>query len=292
MTASPAFSNCDFSEPRRLTSGANRALKAWQSGTCALLIENWQGLLGNSVKIAIGRIDSTTAARAIPTLADPGFAARLKVGATGFDSLVVFSGRMVLTLLHDMLGTQGEEWPDVRPLTAVETSMVELLLGEVARSIGQAWPEIQPLECELHSVISRPVRCRLFDPEVILVRTRVTLTTTFGDEDAIWLLPQTGLESIGIRDTSSTAAEPGIPAPAAQLHALAKRLPAQLIVSLGRVTLTLAEMNSLKVGDYLPLDQTVYQPLEGRVDGKLQWLGNPCRLGARQGFQIIAAKNG
>ena len=52
----------------------------------------------------------------------------------------------------------------------------------------------------------------------------------------------------------------------------------------------LSELDGLKVGDYLPLDQAVYQPLEVTIDGQLQWLGHPCRLGARQGFQIIASK--
>ncbi|MEZ6061524.1 MAG: FliM/FliN family flagellar motor switch protein [Planctomycetaceae bacterium] len=292
MTTTPAFSNCDFSEPRRLTGGANRALKSWQTSVCALLLENWQGLLGSNLQIALGRIDSATATRAIRALPDPGFAARLTIGASRFDSLFVFSARMVLTLLHDMLGTQTEDWPEIRPMTAVETSMVELLFGEVARSIGQAWPEVQPLECELHSVISRPIRCRLYGPDDILVRTRITMTTAFGEEEAIWLMPQTGLDSIGIRDSTGLAGEHDTPLPAPQLKALAKLMPAQLVVSLGRATLTLAEMNSLKVGDYLPLDQAVYQPLEARVDGRLQWIGNPCRLGGRQGFQIIAANNG
>jgi flagellar motor switch protein FliM len=125
------------------------------------------------------------------------------------------------------------------------------------------------------------------------VRTRINLNTTSGPEEAFWLLPQAGLETIGI----SEATEPGMadsqssqPTPA--MRKLAQQIPVQMIVSLGKVTLTLAEMNALKVGDYLPLDQAVFQPLEGRIDGRLHWIGKPCRLGNQQGFQIIAARNG
>ena len=289
MTNQELFSNCDFSEPRRLTGGANRALTAWQNSACGMLAENWQGLLGNNVEITAGRMDSTTALKAVRGLADPGFAARMKMGNDGFESLFAFSERMVQMLVYDMLGTLGEEWPEPQPLTVVEGSMAELLFGEIARSISQAWPEIEPLNCELHSVISRPVRSRLFGPDDVLVRTRIKLTTQFGEEEAVWLLPQTGLESIGIQDSIGLESETGTMAPAPAMKSLAQKIPVQMIVSLGNVTLSLAEMNNLKVGDYLPLDQAVYQPLEGRVDGQLQWIGRPCRMGARQGFQIIAA---
>lgn len=283
------ISNSVFAEPRRLTGEANRALSGWQASFCSFLAENWQGLLGSEVKLTTTRTSASVAGSCIESLPDPGYGARLEMGADGFSSVVAFSGRLVQTLVFDMLGTLGEDWPEVRDLTPAEVSMAELLFGEISRAFSQAWPELEPLPCDLHSVISRPRRSRLFARDEAVIQTRITVETPFGPDDIFWIAPRTGLESIGIRDTAPDAEEFQ---PAPQLRELARRIPVELVIELGNTSLTLKELNDLQVGDYLPLDQLVYQPLQAMVDGRLQWLGTPCRLGNRQGFQILATRKG
>jgi len=285
----PEIANSVFAEPRRLTGEANRALSGWQTSACAILTENWQGLLGSSVSLSLGRTSAGVGGKTVGALPDPGFGARLETGPDGFSSLVAFSSRLVQTLVFDMLGTPGEDWPELRELTPAELSMAELLFGEIARAISQAWPEIVPLPCELHSVISRPKRSRLFAPGEPVVQTQITVETPFGPDDVTWIMPKSGLESIGIRDT---VVDDGEFQPAPEMRILAKLLPVELVIELGNTSLTLKELNELQVGDYLPLDQPVYQPLQAMVDGRLQWLGTPCRLGNRQGFQILASRKG
>ena len=276
-----------FAEPPRLTSGTNRALTSWLTTVCSLLQENWQSLLGSCPEISLGRTDSSTAIRAVNKLPDPGYAARYHIGPRHFLCVIAFSSRMVQVLVNDMLGTPSEEWPEVRDLTAVETSMTELLFGEVARAFSQAWPEVDPLRCHVDDLVVRPMRSRLFPPDEPMVRTRLLMNTAMGVEEAVMLMPRAGLATIGISDENDTdfTAQP-----APQMRTLAKQLPIQMTAELGTTTMRLSDLDNLKVGDYLPLEQAVFQPLEVTIDGQLQWLGHPCRLGSRQGFQIIASK--
>ncbi|MCA9034209.1 MAG: FliM/FliN family flagellar motor switch protein [Planctomycetaceae bacterium] len=286
MTQSDAIFNVDFSAPRGLTGSANRALSSWQTTACSILKEIWQGLLGSEFDLNLGQLDSSVAQKAIRSLPDPGYAARLAIGEERFPAFVVFSAQTIQALVSDMLGTLGEEWPEVKPLTPAEASMVELLMGEVARSFSVAWPDVDPLQCFLQSVVSRPLRSRVFPPDEILARTRITLTLPLGTDEITLLFPRAGLASIGIVETDpqESAAQPATP----QLRALAEKLPVTLIVELGRASLTLKQMNNLAVGDVLMLDQPVTAPLEASIGGKLQWLGHPCRMGPRQGFRVIA----
>ena len=281
--------NSVFAEPRRLTGEADRALSGWQSALCSILSENWQALLGSAVTLTPVRTTAGMAGPVTGNLADPGYGARLEMGSTAFPSLVAFSSRLVQTLVYDMLGTLGEEWPEEKDLSPAELSMAELLFGEISRAASQAWPELEPLPCELHSVISRPMRSRIFSPDEDVIQTRIVVETPFGPDDVTWIIPRSGLELIGIRDDA--AETPGFQ-PAPELRNLARLLPVELVIELGNTSLTLRELNKLQVGDYLPLDQPVYQPLQAMVDGKLQWLGTPCRLGNRQGFQILASRKG
>lgn len=233
------------------------------------------------------RIDSCVASKAIRVLPDPGYAARLSVGPTAFTAFAVFSCRLVQVLVADMLGTLGTEWPAERPLSPAELSMVELLFGEVARSVGHGWPEVTPLDCQLESVIFRPLRSRVFSPDETLIRTLVSVRTPLGDEEVTLLFPESGLMSIGISGQLETDTATQQPAP--QLRQLAERIPVTMVVELGNATLSLADMNRLSIGDVLVLDQPVSTPMAASIEGRLQWLGQPCRLGQRQGFRILAS---
>ena len=287
MTAD-SVTSIDFSAPRRLTGTANRALSSWHATATTMLQEYWQALLGNRISVQPSKIDSSVAQKAQQSLPDPGYAAMLKIGPDRFDGMVAFSNRMVLTLVSEMLGTLGDTWPEPRPLTAAELSLVELLFGEIARALSQGWQEVETLPVQLDTIVVRPLRSRIYQPRENLIRIAIEIQTPVGDESCVMLMPQTGLASIGIHDTAASMAAPQAASP--QMKTLAESLPVTMVVGLGKATLTLGDMNRLVVGDILVLDQSSAQPLEARIAGRLQWLGNPCRLGQRQGYRILASR--
>ena len=288
MTSPDSLSSVDFSAPRRLAGSANRALSSWNATATSMLQEYWQALAGDRITLEPARIDSSVAQKAQQTLPDPGYAALLKIGPDRFDGMVAFSNRLVLTVVSEMLGTLGDEWPEQRALTAAELSLVELLFGEIARALSQGWPEVTPLPVEMDQVIVRPLRSRVFQPRENLVRIVGQINTAVGEETFVMLMPQVGLASIGINESAIPPAVDQSVSP--QMRAVAETLPVTMSVSLGKATLTLGDMNNLAVGDTLILDQSSGSPLEARVSGHLQWLGFPCRLGQRQGFRILASK--
>jgi flagellar motor switch protein FliM len=287
MTNTTQLAACDFTKPRQLTGTANRALSGWLTTACALLEENWQSLLSCVTEIRISRIDSSNAQTAVRSLPDPAFAARIQIGPEGFTSLIAFPRPVLLAFVADMLGTLGDTWPEVKAFTPAETSMVELLFGEIARSISQAWPEIDPIECTLNSVVSRPIRSRIFAPADSLVRATISISTSLGEQSAILLMPREGLNGIGIVEQDS--GEDVLVRPPPQMRNLAERLPVTMAVELGATSLTLAEMNSLTAGDVVVLDQRIANPLSAAVSGRILWRGMPCRLGQRQAFRITAS---
>ncbi|MCA9066534.1 MAG: FliM/FliN family flagellar motor switch protein [Planctomycetaceae bacterium] len=285
MTQPDAIPSIDFTAPRRLTGQAGRALADWHRSATSILKENFQGLLGSQFDITCDALDSCDGQKAVRLLPDPGYGARLSIGPGRFPVLVAFSGRVIQALVADMLGNLGQDWPELRPLSPAETSMVELLFGEVARSLCQAWPEVDPLHCELESVVIRPMRSRIFHPEELLVRATNSIQMSQGTDTVVWLFPQEGLQSIGMSD--APPAEVPVESTAQRLRALVHELPMTMVVRLGSATITLGEMNQLSTGDILILDQPVGRPLPASVAGKVRWHGQPCRLGMRQGFRIM-----
>ncbi|MFY9254992.1 MAG: FliM/FliN family flagellar motor switch protein [Fuerstiella sp.] len=287
MTDSESLKPFNFASPGHVSGSVNRALDTWHHQACALLTENWQSLLGDDISVKCEGVDVVSCKVAYESVADPGYAASLKVGPANMPALATFPGRLVCTLVEGLLGSQGDDWSEYKPLTTVESSMLELLCGEVSRAIAMSWPEVIPLKCELESCVFRPNRSRIFAPDEKMLRRRLEVTTAFGAETAWLLLPQAGLAELGISDSVLTDAAEVIPDP--RLREIAKQLPVEIVVSLGHTKVTLAEMNQLEIGDFLVLDQALSQPVEATLDGELQWLGMPCRIGRRQGIEIIAS---
>jgi len=278
----------DFKAPGRLASDVERALVDWHAQTCTLLNEGLQSLVGNTVTVTMGELDSGTAADILKQTADPGYAASLKPGDAQVPSLVTFSGNMSATLVSGVLGDIGEDWKEFEPLTTVETSMLELLFGEVTRTVGMGWPELEPLPCTLDSCLYRPMRSRVYAPDAGLLQRELIIATPFGNQSAWWLLPVDRLTDIGMSSLDSLSDADVLPDE--RLPAIAATLPVDIVVQLGTTRISLPEMNELEVGDFLVLDQNVQQPVEAFLAGRLQWLGMPCRLGRHQGFEILASK--
>ena len=286
-TDSESLKSFDFASPGHVSGSVNRALDTWHKQACALLTENWQSLLGDSVSVQCGAVNLATCKSAFESVTDPGYGASLTLGPSGMQSLVTFSGRLVCSLVQGLLGTPGDDWTEFKPLTTVESSMLDLLFGEVSRAIAMSWPEVEPLKSEVVSCVFRPNRSRNFAADEMMMRRKIEITTAFGTETAWWLLPQTGLAELGISDSGLT--EVIEVQPDARLRDIAKQLPVQIVVRLGNTKVTLSEMNQLEIGDFLVLDQGLSQPVEAVLDGELQWLGMPCRIGRRQGIEIIAS---
>ncbi len=287
MTDSESLKPYNFAAPGHVSGSVNRALDTWHNQACSLLTESWQSLMGDSVSVQCGTVNLTSCKSAFDSIADPGYGASLKLGPSGMPSLVTFSGRLVCSLVEGLLGSQGEDWSEYKPLTTVESSMLELLFGEVSRAIAMSWPEVEPLKSELESCVFRPNRSRIFAPDELMMRRQIEITTSFGTDTAWWLLPQIGLAELRISDTGLTEAVDVTPD--LRLREIAKLLPVEIVVRLGHTKVTLSEMNQLEIGDFLVLDQALSQPVEAVLDGELQWLGMPCRIGRRQGIEIIAS---
>ena len=70
------------------------------------------------------------------------------------------------------------------------------------------------------------------------------------------------------------------------IEALVKEMPTTMLVTLGKVDLTLTDFARLAEGDLLVLDQRVGEPLTARVAGEEKFLVWPGAVGRRQAVKV------
>ena len=274
----------DFHKPRRPGLTSFRTLNRWWSECCLRLNESWRRLLTHPVEASSTSIETVDLQAATKLLPTDGLGVEIRITSDQIPSVVCFSGRQVRGLLADLLNQKGEDWPGMKATTPVEQAMLEVLFERLATSLGETWPGNEELKCRFVSQFDQPQRTRLFAPGTSMMMGKLNITSRFGGDEAIWLMPREPIEHLieeqievhAVQDQSMTQ----------MLTHLAERLPVTISIELGETTLNMSQIAELAIGDLLVLDQSPKDELIACVQNEDKWKGRPLNLGSRFGFSI------
>lgn len=285
MSDPPQLQVLDFTSPRKPRRRQWRALSRWHESLCILTTEAWSSLLNGEVILSPGAIQPHKFRNAVGQFPDECIAIQLEISSERLTSLVIFSKKQLHGLLADLLSIAGEEWPDIRDFTLAESSMLMVLFEAFSTSIANAIPGAEPTTCELLRTIDKPHRTRLFAQEDDVFVNEIEIKSRFGEDVAYWLTPKVRMEELlGEEAHEFDDRDHGIQP---QLEALAERIEVDVVVELGQCDVTMSQVSELSVGDVLVLDQPIHRPLSAYVAGERKWLGQPLKIGPRQGFEIV-----
>ena len=179
----------------------------------------------------------------------------------------------------------GEEWPELRPFTPAELSILDVLMQGLATAIQDGIPGAEATPCEYVEIFEKPDRTRLFANVDEVFTSEIQITSRFGEETILWLLPKKETEHL-LEDTQCPDDIEERPVNT-KLIPLVHKVSTEIMVRLGGCRLTMSEISNLSVGDVLILDQSINRGLTGYVAGERKWMGKPVRVGPRQGYEVV-----
>lgn len=285
MADTASLQRLDFHNPRRPAKVEWRALAKWHQSICLLTTEAWNGLMPNEITLKAGSLNPANSRTAILDSPDEAYAAHLLMGPDRYPALVVFPTRVLHALLADILNLAGEEWPELRPFTRAELSILDVLMQGFAAAIRDGIPGAEATPCEYVELFEKPERTRLFANVAEVFSSEIQITSRFGDETLLWLLPKKETEYL-LENTQSPDDIEERPINA-KLIPLTHKVPTEIMIRLGRCKLTMSEISNLSEGDVLILDQSINRTLTGYVAGERKWMGKPVRVGPRQGYEVV-----
>lgn len=285
MTESTQLQLLDFNNPRKPQKKKWRALSKWHQSMCLLMTESWNVLLSQKMTVSPGSIEPNQCRTALQRFPDDAVGLHFTVGSTQFPSLMVFSRRQLQGVLADILNVEGDEWPEPKKFTRGEESMLHEMFRGIAEAISEAIPGPEATQCSYVGMFEKPERTRLFSQIEEVFVCEITVASRFGSETAFWLLPKMQTEQlIGEELHEDDVEDRGVHP---NLVSLAHRIEVEIVVELGHCDISMSQVSQLSVGDVLILDQPIHRPLTATVAGERKWLGQPLRIGPRQGFEIV-----
>lgn len=274
----------NFNTPRRPSDEIWEVLNKWCQATCTLAQEQWNEILKNPIRFSLQEIVPCGYKEITEPMTPGALGVHLKITQARIPSVIILGGQLTHALLADLLDLPGTEWPEERPFTSVETSMLEILFERIAYCIGDSLPGMHSVPCRFIETMLRPERTRMLSPTADYYMMVMKFECRFGEDFAYWILPRK--EADEQLEAIQQSIVPEHSDEVTALETLACRIPLEIVIELGSVEVSMSTAMQLSLGDVIVLETSTYRPIVASLDGAPKWIGMPVKLGPRQAFQI------
>ncbi len=273
----------DFRKPRQLADDVERELASWQAGVVSLIVDRWETQLGLILEWHPESLYTTRRGQLMQRLGDSHVLASVQLEAKDSLGWVAIPRGFAVGMMASTMGEELTETPEVRRLTDVELSVMELALQELCRALTDGQPCIRPMVCEFSGSRRTQDMLREFAEQEPIAILEFNVHGHFGDAKLLWCLSQAAVLNFMTRVSEGRQSSSETSQSLAQT---ATQIPLSLVVKLGNARVHIADLLNLQPGDVIVLDQRVNEPLTAEVCNRQVVRGWPGRIGTRQAFQV------
>ncbi len=269
----------DFRKPCRLDLAIEHRMLDWQRTACKLLPDKWSNYFQFEAGTSPLKLETIQAdSHELPAHVQ---AFMLKFRGQPHTTLLGFPTALSIALVEGVLGGIPSEYSAERPLTDIESSLLEVVVQIFLEATNEAAISCGLPQCDLAGRESAPHLIRLFPGTDELVMLTLRVQMPFGDQEFFWIWPEPLADQLFPADQGASPTEFKD-----ELQHIAKRIPINMSVRLGEATIDVAELARLTVGDVLVLDQRVSEPLKCLLSDQVFLEGWPGQQSSRRAIQI------
>jgi flagellar motor switch protein FliM len=268
----------DFRFNKRLDKFGNNQLQ-----TLRTLHENFTRLLNNSLSVylrtrveaSIVSIEQISYGDFIASIGMPSILGICSMDPLPGSGIVQIDLNLVFSIIDRLLGGPGWFPNRLRDLTDIERTLMQRFMARMLNSYRETWNYLLTLSLKIEALDSNPQ----FIPRIIpldQIVAYVSMELKIGEMSGImnFCLPYLVLQSIGQQlndfqwSPSVLAGRGTTEQDIAQLTRNVERAPVEVRVELGRTTVSLRELVSLREGDVVVFDKLTTEPLSVTVNDR------------------------
>lgn len=280
----------NFRQPGRLSVAQLRALKMVHEFFAKCLCDERPGGVNLLFELNLLSVETISYSNFMGSLGNPCFMAQL---STHFEQpcLLEMDLRLVRMLVSRMLGDVDEGKEGALALTSIEQSIAGNWIEGLLPLLGESWRLSTSVDFGLKSIECDPrfVQVMPDDSPVVSLTFRLKAGSVAGQFTLCYPLEplQELLEGMSLRMSGVDEEEEGEKGSDRVLAAL-KRVPFELSVELGRCSIRASQLASLKKGDVLCLDRSIYDPVDVILGDNTVFKANLGRKGDSLALQLCS----
>ncbi len=281
----------DFKHPNRVSKDQIRTMESLHDNFAGHFGSSLSAMMRAVVDVELVSVDQITFSEFIMSLVSPSctytFTAEPLEGACVLD----ISPNLTFSFVERLFGGSGKIIEAERELTGIERTILAKIAKNLFLDLETAWEHIVPIDVKQQSFESNPQFVQVVPPgeTVVVVSFQLKLFKTSGLLSICY--PYVSLEGIinklsaqnWIDSTKKKIGENDRETNENNLM----RTNAEVTASLGEAGLTVREFLSVHIGDIIPLNRLIHQPIELKLAGKTKFRGAPGLSGKKKACQIV-----
>lgn len=248
----------DFTNQGRIARGRLPALQMVNERFAGLFAESLAQLLNCDVELSVVDVQMLKYTDYIPSLFLLASMNRIRMSPLAGSALCIFDPKLIFIVVDQYFGGAGKNYTKLenRNFAPTEKRMIEILLEKLMPDLSKAWQPVLKIEVEY---VNSDVNTNLLDAvnlSELVVVSSFHVQMEGGGADLHLTLPYAMLEPMGDRLDMGLGWElMGINEEfsLALQHEL-KDAKVEMISSISAISLSLKELNELKVGDIIPME--------------------------------------
>lgn len=279
----------DFKRPERVSKDQMRSIETLHEAFARIFGASLSGFLRTIVEVKVATCDQMTYAELIASLPNPTSFTMLSVSPMDGTMCLEISPLIIYPIIDRLLGgTNLELFIPQRPLTMIETKLIDKVINRAIEALEEAWEGVTEMKLELAGSESNPHLVQIVPPNevVIVVSFEIKMGTRAGTMNLC--IPFNVIESI----IDDLAAQSWFSVGhSTEESGFSNRLSTHLSAATLRVagvlaetTITVDDLVNLSVGDMIVTEQPSSSAATVCIEGEPKYRA---QIGSHQGARAV-----
>ena len=285
----------DFKHPNRVSKDQIRTLENMHDNFAGHFASALSSVMRTVADVDLVSVDQITYSEFIMSLVTPSCTYTFAAPPLDGVCLVDFNPTLTFSIIDRLFGGRGKIMETERELTSIERSVMANLVNRMYTELKRSWENLVPIEIEQKSFETNPQFIQIVPPgeTVVVISFQIKLFQSTGLLTICY--PYVSLEPIVTR----LSAQNWIDATkkknlekdrTTNVHNV-KQVQAQMAAILLRSTLKMRDFLELKLGDIVPSEMKLDEPVEITVNRRKKFYGRPGLAGKKRAFQVLEVRD-
>ena len=284
----------DFKRPERISKDQMRALEMLHETFARNFGASLSGLLRSIVEVRVSHAAQMTYSEFIGSLPNPTSFNLVRCPPLDGQICLEVSPLVIYPIIDRLLGGSNKElFVPQRPMTLIETKLIQRILQRGLAALSEAWAGIRKIEFALGEMESNPQLVQIVPPNevVVVIGFEVKLTNRAGPMTLC--IPYNSIEPL-IEDLSAqswfvTGKTQGGSGTADRIAGGLSGARVELEATLATTSISLSELRQLEVGDLIVTSRPATAPAVLSVEGRPKFLAQVGQLRGNRALRVDRA---
>lgn len=280
----------DFRRQDKFSKDQVRTLQMIHENFVRPLQTYFAGRFRTMVQMVVGSVDQTTYAEFIRSIANPSVICPFSMAPLPGTCVLDINPVVAFPMIDRLMGGPGGALPQNRPLTEIETAVMQGVIRGTLDAYAEAWKNVNEMRLTPGNIETNPMFVQVAAPGEIVIT--VAIDVRVGEHVGVitLCLPHPTLEPIldklSAHNWFKTQSRDVSPEDYEAIQSVVGVAKVPISVELGRAELTIGEVLDLVEGDVVLLDTRLQDLVRVMVGNQAKFIGKPGQVRGRVAVEI------